>query len=40
MWDLITGACIFEFSADFKRGGGITAIDIDESGRRYCGVKW
>eukprot|EP00731_Ephydatia_muelleri_P033230 Em0026g50a len=37
VWDLMTGACLFEFSADFKRGGGITAIDIDESGRRLVG---
>ena len=38
VWDLMTGTCIFEFSADFRRGGGITAIDIDDSGRRY-GIK-
>ena len=37
VWDLMTGTCLFEFSADFKRGGGITAIDIDESGRRLVG---
>ena len=35
MWDLSSGKYVFEFSTDKGDGGGIRAMDIDHSGKRY-----
>ncbi|XP_064389341.1 WD repeat-containing protein 64-like isoform X2 [Halichondria panicea] len=33
-WDVFTGAKVFEFSCDQEEDGGISALDVDQAGKR------
>ncbi len=35
-WDVFNGAKMFEFSCDLGEGVGVSALDVDKAGKRYC----